>query len=246
MTEQNNELIKVTVKNDTQLVSARELHRGLDITRKFSNWIKDSVTDFVEGEDYTREPESYLVKSGNGTERKYDDYALTLDMAKELAMVSHSENSKEYRKYFLQLEKDWNDPAKVIERGYHYLQDENYTLKIENNSLHSENNKLKVDNQLMEPKAKVFDDLVDKGSATSFTDTAKQIGLQPRKFTQWLRDNKYIYYDKKHVNIPYQQYTGTYFVVRETKAGYTQTLVTEQGKSFFDTLFDMKNAVALP
>ena len=186
------ELIKVTVKNDTQLVSARDLHKGLEISRKFSNWVKDNFRDFVENEDYTRERESYLVEVGNGAERKYDDYALTLDMAKDLAMSSHTDRGKEYRKYFLQLEKDWNDPAKVIERGYHYLQDENYTLKIENNSLHSENNKLKVDNQLMEPKAKVFDDLVDKGSATSFTDTAKQIGMKPHKFTQWLRGERKI------------------------------------------------------
>lgn len=238
MTEQNKELIKVTVKNDTQLVSARDLHKGLEITRKFSNWVKDNFGDFVEGEDYTRERESYLVEVGNGAERKYDDYALTLDMAKELAMVSHSKHAKEYRRYFLQLEKDWNNPAKVIERGYHYLQDENYTLKIENTNLNQENTKLKIDNQLMTPKAKVFDDLVDRKTATSFTDTAHQLGIKTRDFTKWLRDNGYIYYDKKHTNMPYQQYLGVYFVVKETRQGFPQTLVTPQGKEAFNLIFN--------
>ena len=60
------ELIKVTVKNDQQLVSARDLYKGLEVTRKFSLWVKDNFKNFIESEDYTRVPKSYLVESGNG------------------------------------------------------------------------------------------------------------------------------------------------------------------------------------
>lgn len=33
-----NELIKITVKNDNQLVSARDLHKNLGLTTRFSKW----------------------------------------------------------------------------------------------------------------------------------------------------------------------------------------------------------------
>lgn len=236
MTEQNNELIKVTVKNDTQLVSARDLYKGLEIKKRFSKWVEQNFKDFIEGEDFTSVLSGTVV--GNGATKPIQDYALTISMAKELSMMSHTNKGREYRKYFLKLEKDWNNPAKVIERGYHYLQDENYTLKIENTNLNQENTKLKIDNQLMTPKAKVFDDLVDRKTATSFTDTAHQLGIKAREFTQWLRDNGYIYYDKKHTNVPYQQYLGVYFVVKETRQGYPQTLVTPQGKEAFNLIFN--------
>ena len=236
MTEQNNELIKVTVKNDTQLVSARDLYKGLEIKKRFSKWVEQNFKDFIEGEDFTSVLSGTVV--GNGATKPIQDYALTISMAKELSMMSHTNKGREYRKYFLKLEKDWNNPAKVIERGYHYLQDENYTLKIENTNLNQENTKLKIDNQLMTPKAKVFDDLVDRKTATSFTDTAHQLGIKTRDFTQWLRDNGYIYYDKKHTNMPYQQYLGVYFVVKETRQGFPQTLVTPQGKEAFNLIFN--------
>lgn len=232
------DLIKVTVKNDTQLVSARDLHKGLEIKKRFSKWVEQNFKDFIEGEDYTSVPKGTVVKSGNGTERKYDDYALTISMAKELAMVSHSDKGREYRKYFLQLEKDWNNPAKVIERGYHYLQDENYTLKIENTNLNQENSQLKTDNQLMAPKAKYFDDIVDSKTLTSFTDTAHEFGIKPREFTKWLRDNNFIYYDKKQTLRPYEEFKGTYFVVKDTRAGYPQTKVTPQGREALHLMYE--------
>ena len=47
-----NELIKVEVKNDTQVVSARELHKGLEIAQRFSRWVSNNWDMFEEGVDY--------------------------------------------------------------------------------------------------------------------------------------------------------------------------------------------------
>lgn len=125
------ELIKITVKNDQQLVSARDLHKGLDIKKRFSAWVEQNFRDFEENTDFTSVPQGTVVQSGNGTIRKYDDYALTLDMAKQLCMMSHSDLGKKYRRYFIELERKWNDPQEVVKRGYAILQNENARLKIE-------------------------------------------------------------------------------------------------------------------
>lgn len=47
------ELLKIQVKNDQQLVSARDLHRGLGLTTRFSKWVEQNFKDFELGEDYT-------------------------------------------------------------------------------------------------------------------------------------------------------------------------------------------------
>ena len=58
------ELIKVTVKNDQQLVSARDLYKGLEINRKFSLWVKDNFKSFIEHEDFegVRKSTPYMLK----------------------------------------------------------------------------------------------------------------------------------------------------------------------------------------
>ena len=71
----------------------------------------------------------------NGGVKRISDYALTIDMAKELCMMSHTKLGKKYRRYFIDLERKWNDPQEVVKRGYAILQNENAKLKIENEEM---------------------------------------------------------------------------------------------------------------
>ena len=95
-------LIKV-YQNDRQeqLVDARELHEKLESKRDFSNWITDRIQkyDFVENIDFT----TILLKSTGGRPRT--EYALTLDTAKEIAMVENNEQGRKIRRYFIEVEK---------------------------------------------------------------------------------------------------------------------------------------------
>ena len=97
-----NGLIKV-YQNDRQeqLVDARELHEKLESKRDFSNWITDRIQkyDFVENIDFT----TILLKSTGGRPRI--EYALTLDTAKEIAMVENNEQGRKIRRYFIEVEK---------------------------------------------------------------------------------------------------------------------------------------------
>ena len=87
-----NNLIKVTVKNDQQLVSARDLHKGLNLKRHFGDWVKQNFKDFEEDVDFMFAPGS--ANMPNGGVKRIIDYALTLDMAKQLCMMSHTELAK--------------------------------------------------------------------------------------------------------------------------------------------------------
>lgn len=96
-----------------KIVNARELHEQLLVGKFFSNWIKDRINKygFVEGEDYLPE----LAKT-NG--RPKQEFWLTLDTAKEIAMVENNEQGRVIRKYFIKVEKEFrkvNKPKTQLE-----------------------------------------------------------------------------------------------------------------------------------
>ena len=85
------ELIKITTKDGKQLVSARELHSNLLVTERFQQWFDKRVAkyDFIENEDFTG------CKIFNTlAKQELQDYAITVDMAKELCMVQNNEQGK--------------------------------------------------------------------------------------------------------------------------------------------------------
>ena len=69
----NNELIKVTVQNDQQLVSARDLYKGLEIRTRFSLWVSQNFKEFEKGTDFT----SVVTTTDmpNGGTKPIQDYA---------------------------------------------------------------------------------------------------------------------------------------------------------------------------
>ncbi len=104
------EVIKVTTNNRGQkLVSARDLYYFLEVKKRFSVWIntyikKDYDYGFTREEDFTSVPLGTVVN--NGAKRELEDYALTIEMAKELSMLSRSKKGKEARKYFISMERE--------------------------------------------------------------------------------------------------------------------------------------------
>ena len=100
-----NELIKIETNiNGEKIVSAWELWKFLDISYSFSTWIKRRIEkyDFIENEDFVVVT-STGVKLGNPQE----DYILSLDMAKELAIIEKNPAGRVARRYFIQCEKKY-------------------------------------------------------------------------------------------------------------------------------------------
>ena len=104
----NNALIalqsSVIADEQVQSVDARELHSFLEVNRDFSNWIKQRIDEygFKENQDLVNFRQNGR-KIGRG--RPAIEYHITLDMAKELAMVERNERGREARRYFIECEK---------------------------------------------------------------------------------------------------------------------------------------------
>lgn len=101
---------------------------------------------------------------------------------------------------------------------------------------------LTVENQTLLPKAEYFDELVNRNLLTNFRETAKQLGVPPKRFTEFLLERKYIYRDKRGKLLPYEDKNSGYFEVKETyneKTDWsgTQTLVTPKGREAFRLLY---------
>lgn len=110
-------------------------------------------------------------------------------------------------------------------------------------ALEIEKSHLQVENQVMAPKADYFDELVDRNLLTNFRDTAKQLGIEPKKFVTLLLEKKYIFRDQKGKLMPYQDKNKGLFEVKEcfnqkTKWAGVQTMVTPKGRETFRLLFE--------
>lgn len=99
------ELMNITEKNGQQVVSARELHEFLEVTTRFNDWFKRMVENygFEENADFVAITQKRVTAQGNET--TFTEYAISLDMAKELSMVQRTERGKQARQYFIACEK---------------------------------------------------------------------------------------------------------------------------------------------
>ena len=225
-----NELLKINYENDRPTVSARELHEFLEVKTQFKDWFPRMCEyGFTKEQDYTP-----LIFEHPQNKQPTRDYQLTIDMAKEICMLQRNEKGKIARAYFIQLEKDWNSPEKVMARALQIANQKINTLQLENSSL-------KVDNTIMKPKADYFDELVDRNLLTSFRETAKQLKIKEKEFIAFLIDNKYIYRDKSGKLKPYASKNKGLFEMKEcynekTSWTGTQTLITPKGRETFRLL----------
>lgn len=119
-----NELVIVNNSNDSMLIDARLLHQQLQILTRFDTWIQRRIEEFgFESDQDYFEFRSNLSKMLKG--RKPTDYHLTMDMAKELAMLERNEVGRRVRQYFIAVEKEAREAAstsRMIPKGVHSRQ----------------------------------------------------------------------------------------------------------------------------
>ena len=170
-----------------ETVNARELHAFLEVGKDFTTWVKKRIEEygFVENVDFVIFPH-LGEKSERGRPRK--EYFITLDMAKELAMVERNERGRQARKYFIECERRLkqmreqppalDDPAQLRS----LLLD--YTERV-----------IALEKKIEEDKPKVtfFDKFVNADGLYGLQNAARAIGAKPNKFIQWLKQ-KYLFY----------------------------------------------------
>lgn len=223
-----NELLKVNYEADRITLSARELHKFLELSERFSNWFERMKQyGFVENQDYLgRKVFNTLAK------QELQDYEITLDMAKEISMIQRNEKGKQARQYFIEVEKQWNSPERIIARGL-----------IESQKMIENLNQQVIE---MKPKAEFFDQVASSKTAIQMSEVAKVLNYPNfgrNRLFEFLRNKKVLMAN----NIPYQKYVDCgYFRVIEQK--YTKpngdtainikTLVYQKGINFIKKILD--------
>lgn len=153
-----NELLKVNYDNERITLSARQLHEFLEVGSKYNDWFKRMCEyGFNENLDYRAITQKRVTAQGNET--KFTDHEITLDMAKEIAMLQRNERGKEARQYFIEVEKQWNSPERIIARGL-----------IESQKMIENLNQQVIE---MKPKAEFFDAVASSKTAIQMADVAK-------------------------------------------------------------------------
>ena len=116
------QLVPVNVDSPGRItVSARDLHAALEVKDHFKDWFPRMCDyGFEEGKDYCGFFRD-RVDGLPGKPRK--DAEITIEMAKEICMLQRSEKGKQARQYFIQLEKEWNSPEKVMARALQIASD---------------------------------------------------------------------------------------------------------------------------
>lgn len=172
-----NELLKVN--EDSQTVSARDLHDVLEATERFSVWVQRYLPNFVEGEDFTSV--SKLTVVNNGAERELDDYALTIDTAKHICLMSRTEKGKQCRQYLIDIEKAWNTPEQIMARALKVADETINSLSVEIKALSG-----KIEE--MKPKVTYLDEILESKDTVLVTQIAKDYGMSAKGFNKMLHD----------------------------------------------------------
>lgn len=129
-----NELINIkTNETGEPSVSGRELHEFLGVETPYRKWIPRMIEyGFTEGKDFNTDKNVRVGEEGNReVARELTDHLLTIDMAKEIAMIQRTERGKQARQYFIQVEKDYNSPEKIMARALRIAEKELSTLKLD-------------------------------------------------------------------------------------------------------------------
>ena len=177
-----NNLLKINTENPERMtLSARDLHEFLEVKTAFKDWFPRMADyGFEEGDDFNSlKIERVQTEGERQVTRELTDYEITVDMAKEICMIQRSDKGKQAREYFIQLEKDWNKPEKVMARALVMAQKQLDFTKKE-----LEDSKLLIEQ--LQPKATYYDLVLQCKDAVSTTTIAKDFGMSARKLNALL------------------------------------------------------------
>lgn len=236
-----NGLINVTLdENHEPVVSGRQLHKVLGVKTAYKDWFpRMTEYGFTEGEDFNPLKIEQVRQEGTRkVKRQIEDHVLKLDMAKEIAMIQRTDKGKEVRTYFIQVEKDFNSPEKIMARA----------LLMADKKVHKLEAQIEVDR----PKV-LFADAVSASHTSilvgELAKLLKQNGVEvgATRLFSWLRDHGYLIKRKgRDWNMPTQKSVELGLIrVKETSITHSDghitvnktPLVTGKGQQYFINKF---------
>ena len=226
-------------------ISGRELHMLLEVKTLYKDWFPRMCEyGFTENVDFNvLKNERVQIEGGREVHRTVTDHLMTVDMAKEISMLQRSEKGKQARQYFIQLEKDWNSPEKVMARALNIAKKTLATVSIRLDE---------ANKQLEEQKPMVVFANAVTASSTSILvgELAKLLKQNGFNFGQnrlfdWLRNNGYLMKSGCSRNMPTQRAMELgLFEVKETSVATPYgtrlnrtTKITGKGQIYFINKF---------
>ena len=224
------ELIKITEQNGNQAVSARELHKFLEITERFSNWFERMLQyGFTENIDY------------QGCEFFN---TLTLDCAKEIAMLQRSERGKMARQYFIECEKQLRSGKYALPTTYKEAL-QSLLIEVENNErLQAQNDLQRIELQKQAPKVAYYNEVLTSQSTYNANQIAKELGMSAESMNkllhklevQYKQGGQWLLY-RPHQNKGYTKtITHTYTNSQGQTCSRMSTVWTEKGREFIHSI----------
>lgn len=224
------ELIKVEMKGNEQVVSARELHKGLEIKTRFNEWVSQNFKEFENGQDFMSAVTT--ADMPNGGVKQISDYILTIDMAKQLCLMSRTEKGRKYRKYLIEVEKAYKEQQATPFKLPQTYSEALYELAEKAKQI-----------EALEPRAKKYDRYLSSKGLITTTEVAKEYGMSGRELNEFLHKKGLIYKrgDKWFV---YQKYANDalagyeIYMPRDDKEVRRTLKWTTKGVQFIRDLLD--------
>lgn len=236
------ELIKVSISDQQgKTVSARDLHDFLESKQQFADWIKSRIEKYglVENQDFTTFSEFY--EKG----RPRINYLLTLDTAKELAMVEGNEKGKIARQYFIECERRLQQPQKTLspkELAFMVIAAEEEKERLANELAVKEQQLQLANSTITEQSEKVqyHDKVLNTTDAITTTVIAKELGMAAERLNDILHKEK-VQYKSNGTWVLYADYhdkgytttrTHTYYDASGKQRSAVHTYWTQKGREF--------------
>lgn len=232
-------IIPINTENPERItVFARDLHAFLEVKDHFKDWFPRMCEyGFEEGKDFR----GFFRESSGG--RPARDAELTIDMAKEICMLQRNEKGKIARRYFVELEKAWNSPEKVMARA----------LQIANSQVKQLQAKIEAD----APAVFFAESITGADTNILVRDLAKLLAqngaeIGGNRLFELLRQDGYLIKSGSDYNMPTQRAMelGLFFVKetpRISKEGAVidrTTKITPKGQKYFINKYAPKKALA--
>lgn len=187
------EKFDLIIRNEESMkVSGRQLHLFLQVNTPYTKWFnRMSEYGFADGLDFVVTDKK--VHNSNGGKQSIIDHELTLDMAKELCMLQRTDRGKEARQYFIQVEKEWNSPEKLMARA---LLTANKQLEFKSQQVKELTATCSQQQQVigeLKPKADYVDRILKSDSLVTITQIAKDYGMSGKAMNKTLHDLHIIY-----------------------------------------------------
>lgn len=206
----------VQMEDSVQAVMGRDLHEFLQIGAHYKDWFpRMAAYGFEEGTDYCLKNERSTPPAGMPSRPRLN-HIVSLDMAKEIAMIQRSELGKQARRYFIEAEKQLRQLRQT--ETHQPNPSDMSRMEILELAITAEKERLalEAENKVLQPKAEAYDALCDSEGLYTMAEAAKVLGVGRNSLFARLRENGIFISRGSDYNTPYQRYMK-YF---EVKQGY--------------------------